>query len=248
MIKSRRKVAFRWWLKKSFWYGFCLVIFLSFVRFSKGALLLDAFSIFSRPFWPGTAQKEWITNGINLEQKIRLELLEKDNDRLRRILELQTSSNKNLISAAVISRSPSDFWQQLHINKGSYNGISVGDAVMGPGGLLGLIDSVTPSISTVRLLTAPGMKLGVWIENTKVHGVLIGIGTNRPQLNFLDKIPNAKVGHVVSTSPASTLLPPNLPIGVVQFINFENLPSPYAFIQLLASPEAIDWVQIKRLQ
>ncbi len=193
MVKSRRNVAFRWWLRRGFWYWFFLVIFLIFVRISKGAGILDIFSFASRPFWPGSAQKEWIANGINLEQQIRLELLEKDNDRLRRILELQTSSKKDLISAAVISRRSRDFWQQLQINKGSFSGLSVGDAVLGPGGLLGLIDSVTPTTATVRLLTAPGTKLGVWIENTKAHGVLIGIGSNRPQLNFLDKIPNEKL-------------------------------------------------------
>jgi len=37
---------------------------------------------------------------------------------------------------------------------------------------------------------------------------------------------------------------PNLTIGIVQFVNEKALPSPYAIVQLTASPEAIDWVQI----
>ena len=41
-------------------------------------------------------------------------------------------------------------------------------------------------------------------------------------------------------------MPPNIPIGVIQLINEESLPSPYALVQLTASPEAIDWVQIQR--
>ncbi|KGG14604.1 Rod shape-determining protein MreC [Prochlorococcus sp. MIT 0602] len=210
--------------------------------------MLDAFSFLTRPFWPGTAQKEWITNGIDIEQKIKLDLLEKDNLRLRQLLELKNSNNKNQISAAVISRRSRDFWQQLDLNKGSIDGISIGDAVLGPGGLLGLIDSVTPTTSRVRLLTSPGMNLGVWIERSKVHGVLLGVGTNRPQLEFLNKIPNARLGDVVSTSPASTLLPPNIPVGVIQFINEETMPSPNAVIQLIASPEAIDWVKVQSRQ
>ncbi len=248
MLKKRRKAAFRWWLNRGIWYWFVVAVFLVFVRFSKGALILDTFSLISRPFWPGSAQREWISNGIDLEQEIRLRLLEKDNERLRKLLKLKTTSKQTLLSAAVISRRARDFWQLLDLNKGSLHGVSVGDAVLGPGGLLGIIDSVTSTTSTVRLLTAPGTKVGVWIEETKVHGVLLGIGTNRPQLNFLDKAPNAKAGDVVSTSPASTLMPPNLPVGVIQFINFENLPSPYGFVQLIASPEAIDWVQIKKLK
>ena len=33
-----------------------------------------------------------------------------------------------------------------------------------------------------------------------------------------------------------------------KLINKDNLPSPYAVVQLIASPEAIDWVQILRLK
>ncbi len=245
MVNIRRKAAFRWWSRKNFWYWFFISTFLLFIRFSKGAFILDAFSTLSRPFWPGTAQREWIVNGINLEQQIRIDLLEKDNQRLREILNLQNSSKENQVSAAVISRRSRDFWQQLELNKGAKDGIQEGDAVLGPGGLLGFIETVTLTTSRVRLLTAPATKLGVWIERSKVHGILTGVGTNRPQLNFLEKTPDAELGDIVSTSPVSTLSPPNLPVGVIQSINHQNLPAPYAFVQLIASPEAIDWVQVQ---
>ena len=51
-------------------------------------------------------------------------------------------------------------------------------------------------------------------------------------------------GDLVSTSPAGTILPPNLPIGVIQSFNKNSLPSPKALVQLIASPDAIDWVQV----
>ncbi|WP_269621958.1 rod shape-determining protein MreC [Prochlorococcus marinus] len=244
MAINQRKGVFRWWYRKGVLYWMLIFLFFLFIRVSKGAILLDVFSVISRPFWPGSGQKEWITKSMDLEQKIRLDMLEKDNHRLRSLLKLKTSSKENFISAVVISRRPNDFWQQLELSKGKNAGISKGDVVLGPGGLLGLIDSVTPLTSRVMLITAPSSNLGVWIERTKVHGVLEGIGTHRPQLTFLDKKPNALSGDIITTSPASTLLPPNLPVGVIQQINHDNLPSPSAFVQLLASPEAIDWVQI----
>ncbi len=246
MVHFRRKLSFRWLFKKSIWYWLFISLFLVFVRFSKGSLLLDFFALVSRPFWPGTAQKEWIISGINLEQKIRLDLLEKDNQRLRSILNLKSSSDRNLVSAAVISRRSRDFWQQIELNKGSKHGVNSGDAVLGPGGLLGFVESITPTTSRVRLLTANGTKIGVWIEEKQIHGVLKGAGTHRIQLNFLEKVPEVIPGDIVSTSPASTIFPPNLPVGVIQTVNKDNLPAPYAFIQLIASPAAIDWVQIRK--
>ena len=59
------------------------------VRLSKGAGFADAYALLSRPFWPGSAQREWIIGATDLEQKSRLTLLEQDNQRLRGLLALQ---------------------------------------------------------------------------------------------------------------------------------------------------------------
>ncbi len=106
---------------------------------------------------------------------------------------------------------------------------------------------MTPTTSRVQLLTAPGSQVGVWVSRTKRHGLLIGVGTSRPMITFLDKDPQVIPGDVVSTSPASTLVPPNLPIGVIQSVDNNALPAPSASVQLLAAPEAIDWVQVQKL-
>ena len=95
-------------------------------------------------------------------------------------------------------------------------------------------------------MTDPGHQIGAWIDRNKSHGILTGMGTNRPKLIFLNKNSLVEIGDVVTTSPASTLLPPNLIIGIVQFVDEKALPSPFAIVQLTASPEAIDWVQVLR--
>jgi len=244
MIKTRRNIGFHSLLKSRFWVIFLLGVLLFGIRWTKGAGYLDFYSILLKPILPGTAQKEWIKEGENIERNIRLKLLEDDNNRLRRALSLKEFNRDQRISAAVISRSSSNWWQLLEINKGAKDGVLEGQTVIGPGGLIGLVDSTTPLTSRVRLLTDPGHQVGAWIERTKHHGILTGMGTNRPKLIFLNKNSLAKIGDAVTTSPASTLLPPNLTIGIIQFVDEQALPSPYAIVQLTASPEAIDWVQI----
>ena len=244
MIKARSKIGFHLLFKRRFWLIFFVGAFLFGIRWTKGSGYLDLLSVFLKPILPGTAQREWIQAGDNIEKNIRLKLLEEDNIRLRRALFLQEFNNEKRISAAVISRSPSGWWQQLEINKGAKDGILKGQTVIGPGGLIGLIDSTTLLTSRVRLLTDPGHQIGAWIDRTKSHGILTGMGTNRPKLIFLNKNISVKIGDAVTTSPASTLLPPNLVIGVVQFVDEKALPTPFAIIQLTASPEAIDWVQV----
>tara|TARA_Y100001968_G_C19423524_1_gene753098 strand:+ start:221 stop:964 length:744 start_codon:yes stop_codon:yes gene_type:complete len=244
MVQFRKRIKFEKIYTSSFRKSFFLLLILGFVRFSKGAGFMDAYNFLSRPFWPGITQKEWLQDSQKLEQSIKLDLLEKDNLRLRKILSLKNISSEKKIAAVVISRRPSGWWQQLELNKGIKHGIRVGDSVLAPGGLIGLVDSVTSTSSRVKLLTAPGSRVGVWIERIQRHGILIGMGTNRTKLTFLDKDSNVQPGDVVSTSPSSTLVPPNLPIGVVQSIDKQSLSAPFAIIQLIAAPEAIDWVQI----
>tara|TARA_B100000700_G_scaffold260405_1_gene295846 strand:+ start:93 stop:842 length:750 start_codon:yes stop_codon:yes gene_type:complete len=244
MIKARRKIGFHLFFKSGFWLVFFSAIILFGIRWTKGAGYLDFYSALLKPILPGTAQREWIQEGENVERNIRLKLLEKDNIRLRRALSLQEFNDNKKITAAVISRSSKNWWQYLEINKGANDGILKGLTVIGPGGLIGLIDSTTLFTSRVRLLTDPGHQVGAWIDRTKQHGILTGIGTNRPKLIFLNKNSLAKIGDAVTTSPASTLLPPNLIIGIVQFVDEKALPTPYAIVQLTASPEAIDWVQV----
>ena len=59
------------------WLGLLLV--LVGLRLSKGALLTDAFALLSRPFWPGTAQAEWLRDARRFEDQARLAQLERDN-------------------------------------------------------------------------------------------------------------------------------------------------------------------------
>jgi rod shape-determining protein MreC len=74
---------------------------------------------------------------------------------------------------------------------------------------------------------------------------LVGVGTARPQLRFIDKDVKARPGDLVSTSPASTLLPPNLPVAVIQTLDSRVVPAPEGLVQLIAAPEAVDWVQVQ---
>ena len=227
------------------WPWLALLLALGLVRLSKGAGFADAFALLSRPFWPGSAQREWIATAQQQEQMSRIELLEQDNDRLRGLLELDQQSSGDWLQAAVISRTAAGWWQQLLLGRGTVDGVAKDDAVIGPGGLVGRVQSVTPATSRVRLLTAPGSRIGVWLARTQQHGLLVGLGTARPQLQFLDKDIQVRPGDLVSPSPASTLLPPNLPVAVVQSLNSRAVPAPTAIVQLIAPPDAIDWVQVK---
>ena len=230
-------------LMLSSWPWFALALLLFAVRLSKGAGFNDLYALLTRPFWPGTAQSEWLRSAQKLDQQSRVQQLETDNRRLRQLLALQHQRGASL-SAPVIARPASGWWQQVLLGRGSLQNVRSGDVVTGPGGLLGLVHATTPTTATVQLLTDPASKVGVWIPRTGEHGLLVGAGTARPMLHFLDRDLRVRPGDLVTTSPASTLLPPNLTVGVVQRLDERVLPAPQAVVQLSAPISAIDWVQL----
>jgi rod shape-determining protein MreC len=221
-----------------------VLLALAAVRLSKGAFLSDAYALVSRPFWPGSAQSEWLRAAQQLDQQARLEQLEADNRRLRQLLDLQDRS-PGLLSAPVISRQAGGWWQQLVIGRGSLQGVASGDAVLAPGGLLGRVAGVTPGTASVTLLTDSSSRVGVWVGRVQQHGLLVGLGSDRPLLRFIQQDVGVRPGDVVTTSPASTLLPPNLTVGVVQSVNERAVPAPEAVVQLSAPVQAVDWVQVR---
>ena len=166
---------------------------------------------------------------------------------MREILSLQQSSNNNIISAAVISRKTGGWWRQIILNKGSKDGVEIGSTVTGPGGLLGRVNNTSLFTSSVTLLTSPESKLGVWVDRSQINGLLVGSGDDHPSLILYSKEADIKVGDFVSSSPARSLFPPNIPIGIVQSIDETSQSKKTAKISLLAKPHLIDWVQILKL-
>jgi len=247
MLGIRRISTSRWWHKKKNWLFFAIFLFLVFVRISKGAIYKDFYYFISKPFWPGEFQKEIVLDSLNQEYLIKLNLLRKDNIRLRQILSLQESSNDEGILAAVISRKTGSWWRQIILNKGSKDGVEIGSIVIGPGGLLGRVNNTSLFTSSVTLITSPESKLGVWVDRIQINGLLVGLGDDFPSLILYSKDADLKVGDFVSSSPASTLLPPNIPIGVVQSIDEPLKSKKTAKILLLAKPQVIDWVQILKV-
>ena len=248
MVDIRRISTNRWWHKKKNWVLFIFIFFLFFVRFSRGSLYKDIYFFVSKPFWPGQFQREVLKKSVNQEFVMRLKQLENDNKRLREILSLQRLSDSETISATVISRKTGSWWRQIILNKGAKDGVEVGSFVVGPGGLLGRVNNTSLFTSSVKLLTSPESKVGIWVERSQSHGLLVGLGNDYPKVIFYNKEIDIKVGDFVLSSPASTLIPPNIPIGIIKSVDKELRAEKTANLLLLGKPQAIDWVQILKVK
>lgn len=161
--------------------------------------------------------KETIS-GINKE-------LEKENNELKKMLELKEKSYK-IIHADVIKRDNS-WYQELTINKGKKTGIDIDMAVISNDRLIGRISSVSELSSTVKLISSNDIKVAVDIDNEveKYHGIIDNYleSESMLQINNIPKNSNIEVGNKVYTNGLGGIYPTGIYIGLVEAIDYDNL-------------------------
>lgn len=214
------------------------------VRQTQGAALFEAYQLLSRPFQSGPTKEERLTNVRVHELQERLVELESQNQKLKELLDYTKTQKKQGIGAPIVGRSADHWWQQVTLGRGSQDGIKVGFIVMGPGGLVGRIVSVTHNSSRVLLISDATSKVGAVISRSRSMGFMRGQGSNHAVLQFFDKVPDVRRGDVVATSPVSQLFPSGLPLGRVESVNLDKSPAPEAVIELTAPVSYLEWVVV----
>jgi rod shape-determining protein MreC len=127
----------------------------------------------------------------------------------------------NPVATEVISRSPSEFNQQVAIAAGSGSGIRVNDPVVTADGLVGLVTEVASGQSQVTLLTDPNLKVSATDLQTQANGI-VGHGQGAGTLTFdrVQKSQLLRAGDAVVTQgwhlgKLSSLYPAGIPIGTI---------------------------------
>lgn len=212
------------------------------IRQTQGTAVLEAYQLLSRPFQSGQPQQEQLTDARVRELQQQLVELESQNQKLQELLDYEKTQKQQGAFAPIIGRSADHWWQQVTLGRGRKAGIEVDSVVMGPGGLVGRVVSVTPNSSRVLLISDSTSQVGTVISRSRSMGFLRGQGSNHAVIQFFDKVPDVRRGDVVATSPVSKLFPPGLPLGRVKSVNLDKNPAPEAVIELTAPINNLEWV------
>jgi rod shape-determining protein MreC len=113
---------------------------------------------------------------------------------------------------------PQDQVGSATISAGSGSGVRAGQAVVAPGGLVGLVASVGPGVATVRLLVDPTSALSARVAASREAGLVRGTGP-AAALTLLDPLGTMAVADLVVTmGTPDAVVPADLPIGRIAAI------------------------------
>ncbi len=148
----------------------------------------------------------------------RLKQESRDTSRLRSLLGLKSKAGRVTVSAEVVARNPDNWFEQVVIDKGSNDKITVGSAVISIAGVVGQVVRVSEHDSVVRLATDPEQKEGVLISKLGLTGTLVGNYQNLARIDYVPIGTNVDVGDKVVTLGKAGIFPDNHPVGTVQAV------------------------------
>lgn len=141
-----------------------------------------------------------------------------------------------LLPASVVRRDPGSDYYGFTINKGSSDGICTGDPVVTENGLIGWISGVDSATARVKTILSPDAKVSVLDSASRDTGVVTGsVKLCDQNLTTMTKISaqnTMKAGDIIVTTGVSGIYPPNVIVGEVKEIRFDEYDtSKYAVIE-----------------
>ena len=155
-------------------------------------------------------------------QELEVELKQKqdlasENTRLKSMLDLKEQSKYKVLTARIIGRDPSIWFDSSIVNRGSLDGVMVNMPVVDGGGVIGRVISTSPLTCQIDLVTRNKSGLGGvigQIGESNALGVVGGTGkSDLLEMRYVPGIIDVQVGQPVFTSGQDGIYPPGLKVG-----------------------------------
>jgi rod shape-determining protein MreC len=175
--------------------------------------------------------------------------LQAENDRLKALLDLKDESKYKVLTARIIGRDPSFWFDSVIINQGSLNGVKLNMPVVANGGLVGRVTAVGPLTSQVDLITRDKSGLGAVIgEITASNALGVVTGSSKRdvlEMKYVAGSTDVQNGQAVFTTGQDGIYPAGLKVGeIVQIVSGSATTPHQIFIEPAANLDAIQEVGV----
>ena len=165
--------------------------------------------------------------------------LSSENERLKSLLDLKEKSQYKILTARIIGRDPSAWFNSSIINRGSLDGVKLNMAIVTNGGLVGRVTAISPLTSQVDLITKNKSGLGGVIGELGTSNALgVVSGTGKKELLEMGYVPGSvevQVGEIVYTTGQDGIYPAGLKLGEIVEVRSGSATVPH---QILIRPSA----------
>lgn len=169
--------------------------------------------------------------------------IQKENQRLKRLLEFGKEIQKKKVLAQVVAWDSSSEFSVLRINKGSNANIKVKDPVITINGVVGYIFRVTPNYSDVLTILDQNNRVDAIVARTRSHGIVEGISKDKCILKYVARTEQVELGDEVISAGLGTVYPKGLKIGRITKVDKEN----FGITQAIEITPSVDFNKLEEV-
>lgn len=169
-------------------------------------------------------QNEKLTKKVQtLENKIfELNEVEKENERLKQLLQFGAEIPREKVLAQVVSWDSSNEFKVLRVNKGRNHGLKNMSPVITMDGLVGYVYRLSANYADILTILDQNNRVDAIVARTRSHGIIEGIGDFQCRLKYVTRTEMVEVDDEVITAGLGNIYPKGIRIGRITQIDKEN--------------------------
>lgn len=150
----------------------------------------------------------------------KLDILEKENERLRQLLSATPKTTEDHLIAEIVAVDVDPYRHFIVLNKGSKDRVYKGQPIIDAHGVMGQVIYVNAMTSTAMLITDVSHAIPVQIDRTGLRSVAFGTGqTDYLDLRHLPHNADIRVGDKLISSGLGERFPRNYPVAMITNID-----------------------------
>ncbi|MNQ20460.1 Cell shape-determining protein MreC [compost metagenome] len=163
----------------------------------------------------------------------KLAALTEQNVRLRELLNSSALVDDDVLATELIGIDPNPFTHRILIDKGSKDGVLLGQPVLDARGLMGQVVEVMPYTSRVLLLTDTTHSIPVQVNRNGLRAIASGTGNpERLELRHVADTADVKEGDLLLSSGLGQRFPAGYPVAVVTEVIHDS-GQPFAIVRAM---------------
>lgn len=184
-----------------------------------------------------------------LEKTTReIDSLKHENERLKGLLGIKDEADNTVkMAARVISVSPSNWYEDVLINKGEADGVKIGSTVISNEGLVGHVTEVGVNWAKVMTVLDVDSSVGCYVARSDDVAIIEGDITlsdnGECSMNYISKDATLAVGDSVETSDVSSIYPAGILIGKISRVQ----PDSQGFYNKATVKTAVDFRKLREV-
>lgn len=179
-----------------------------------------------------------------LENQIfTLKEVQKENQRLKALLDFGKDIERKKVLAQVISWDSSNEFRVLRVNKGENHGLQLLAPVITMNGLVGYIYSLGKNYAEVLTILDQNNRVDAIVARSRSHGIVEGNTDFTCSMKYVNRTEELVLGDVIITAGLGEIYPKGIRIGTISNIDKKN----YGITQKVEIKPSVDFQKLEEV-